>query len=59
MPTNEVIVNGQTLISLRSDTVAPAYVQSGITFHDRTGAVQTGTYVVPATYTGTVEVVTT
>lgn len=48
MLTNEVIVNGQTLISLRADTVAPEYVREGITFHDRTGATQTGTYVPPS-----------
>lgn len=42
MPTNEVIVNGQTLISLRADTVAPEYVKEGITFHDRTGASKVG-----------------
>lgn len=43
MPVNEVIVNGETIISLRSDTVAPEYLQSGITAHDRTGAAIVGT----------------
>jgi hypothetical protein len=40
---NKVIYGGQTLIDLTSDTVAQDQVLSGVTFHDKSGAVLTGT----------------
>lgn len=40
---NKVIYGGKTLIDLTADTVAPEQVQQGITFHDKTGAILTGT----------------
>lgn len=39
---NEIIFNGQTLMSLKEDTVTPDKVLAGETFHDRSGAPQTG-----------------
>ena len=49
---NEVIYNGQTLISLKDDTIAPEKVLSGETFHDRSGAPQTGTMITHNVYDG-------
>lgn len=42
---NEVIYNGQTLIGLQNDTVTPDKVLAGETFHDRSGAPQTGSLI--------------
>lgn len=39
---NKVIVNGNTIIDLTSDTATADKVLSGFTFHDRTGEIQTG-----------------
>lgn len=39
---NKVIVNGNTIIDLTSDTTTADKVLSGFTFHDRTGEIQTG-----------------
>ena len=49
---NEVIYNGQTLISLKDDTIAPEKVLSGETFHDRSGAPQTGSMITHNVYDG-------
>jgi hypothetical protein len=49
---NEVIYNGQTLISLKEDTITPSKVLSGETFHDRSGAPQTGSMIVHNVYDG-------
>ena len=43
MPVNIVIYNGEPLIDLSGDTVTPDKLLSGITAHDKTGAVITGT----------------
>ena len=43
MPVNIVIYNGKPLIDLSGDTVTPDKLLSGITAHDKTGAVITGT----------------
>ena len=40
---NKVIYGGKTLIDLTADTIAPDQVQEGITFHDKSGAILTGT----------------
>jgi hypothetical protein len=40
---NKVVSNAQTLIDLTSDTVTPADVLAGVTFHDASGASQVGT----------------
>ena len=42
---NKVISNNQTLIDLTSDTVTPADVRVGVSFHDLTGAARVGTMV--------------
>jgi hypothetical protein len=42
---NKVISNNQTLIDLTSDTVTPADVRTGVSFHDLTGAALVGTMV--------------
>lgn len=42
---NKVIYNGNTLIDLTSDTVSTATLLNGITAHDKSGAVITGTIV--------------
>ena len=40
---NKVVSDSQTLIDLTSDTVAPADVRAGVTFHDMSGAACVGT----------------
>lgn len=42
---NEIVFNGQTLMSLKEDTVTPDKVLAGETFHDRSGAPQTGSLI--------------
>lgn len=49
---NEVIFNGQTLMSLKEDSVTPDKVLAGETFHDRSGAPQTGTLITHNVYNG-------
>lgn len=53
--TNQVIVNGKTILDLRSDTVTPKTLQKGITAHDKSGAKITGTLTVPGEETRYVE----
>lgn len=53
--TNQVIVNGETILDLRSDTVTPKTLQKGITAHDKSGAKITGTLTVPGEETRYVE----
>ena len=52
---NEVIVNGETILDLRSDTVTSKTLQKGYTAHDKSGTKITGTLEVPATEEQTVE----
>lgn len=52
---NQVIVNGETILDLRSDTVTPGTLQKGSTAHDKSGTKITGTLEVPATEEQTVE----
>ena len=40
---NQVIVNGETILDLRSDTVTPETLQKGYTAHDKSGTKLTGT----------------
>lgn len=40
---NKVVFGNQTLIDLTSDTITPADLQSGVTAHDASGTVITGT----------------
>lgn len=40
---NQVIVNGETILDLRSDTVTPGTLQKGSTAHDKSGTKITGT----------------
>lgn len=49
---NEVVYNGQTLMSLTGDTVSPKKVLAGETFHDRSGAQQTGSMITNDVYDG-------
>ena len=46
---NQVIINGETILDLRSDTVNPETLKKGYTAHDKSGAQITGTLEVPAT----------
>ena len=52
---NQVIVNGETILDLRSDTVTSKTLQKGYTAHDKSGTKITGTLEVPATEEQTVE----
>ena len=52
---NQVIINGKTILDLRSDTVTPETLQKGYTAHDKSGTKITGTLEVPATEEQTVE----
>ena len=45
MAINKVIVNGETKLDLTADTVTTADVKQGVTFHDATGVLKTGTAV--------------
>lgn len=40
---SKIIYGGKTLIDLTADTVAPDQVQEGVTFHDKSSALLTGT----------------
>lgn len=52
MRVNQVILNGQTVLDLTTDTVTPDTLLSGITAHDKTGEQITGTVKVQNYYTG-------
>lgn len=45
---NQVIVNGETILDLRSDTVTPETLQKGYTAHDKSGTKITGTLEAPS-----------
>ena len=40
---NQIIVNGKTILDLRSDTITPETLQKGYTAHDKSGTKITGT----------------
>ena len=44
MAVNEVIYNGETLITLKGDTVTPETLAKGVTAHDASGVKITGTH---------------
>ena len=43
MAVNHVIINGETVVDLRNDTVSADKLLKGVTAHDKTGAAITGT----------------
>lgn len=51
MAVNQVVINGETVLDLTSDTVSPDKLLSGYTAHDASGAQITGT----ATASGSTE----
>ena len=55
MAVNHVIINGETVVDLRNDTVSADKLLKGATAHDKTGAVITGTLSFATVYTGSGE----
>ena len=49
---NKVEYAGQTIMDLTGDTATPSDVMSGVTFHDRSGAPQTGSLITHNVYDG-------
>ena len=52
MAVNHVIINGETVVDLRGDTVSADKLLSSATAHDKTGAAITGTVTFATVYTG-------
>ena len=52
MAVNHVIINGETVVDLRNDTVSADKLLKGATAHDKTGAAITGTLNFPHNATG-------
>ena len=55
MAVNHVIINGETVVDLRNDTVSSDKLLKGATAHDKTGAAITGTLSFATVYTGSGE----
>ena len=55
MAVNHVIINGETVVDLRNDTVSADKLLKGATAHDKTGASITGTVSFATVYTGSGE----
>ena len=55
MAVNHVIINGETVVDLRNDTVSAGKLLKGVTAHDKTGAAITGTVSFATVYTGSGE----
>ena len=55
MAVNHVIINGETVVDLRNDTVSVDKLIKGATAHDKTGAAITGTLSFATVYTGSGE----
>ena len=55
MAVNHVIINGETVVDLRNDTVSAVKLLKGATAHDKTGAAITGTVSFATVYTGSGE----
>lgn len=55
MAVNHVIINGETVVDLRNDTVSVDKLIKGATAHDKTGAAITGTVSFATVYTGSGE----
>ena len=52
MAVNHVIINGETVVDLRNDTVSADKLLKGATANDKTGAAITGTVSFATVYTG-------
>lgn len=52
MAVNHVIINGETVVDLRNDTVSADKMLSGYTAHDKSGAKITGNVTFSTVYTG-------
>ena len=55
MAVNHVIINGETVVDLRNDTVSADKLLSGYTAHDKSGAKITGNVTFSTVYTGSGE----
>ena len=55
MAVNHVIINGETVVDLRNDTVSADKLLKGATAHDKTGSAITGTVSFATVYTGSGE----
>lgn len=55
MAVNHVIINGETVVDLRNDTVSADKMLSGYTAHDKSGAKITGNVTFSTVYTGSGE----
>ena len=55
MAVNHVIINGETVVDLRNDTVSADKLLKGAKAHDNTGAAITGTLSFATVYTGSGE----
>ena len=55
MAVNHVIINGETVVDLRNDTVSADKLLKGSTAHDKTGSAITGTVSFATVYTGSGE----
>ena len=55
MAVNHVIINGETVVDLRNDTVSADKLLKGAKAHDKTGAAITGTLSFATVYTGSGE----
>lgn len=55
MAVNHVIINGETVVDLRNDTVSADRLIKGVTAHDKTGTAITGTVSFATVYTGSGE----
>lgn len=55
MAVNQVVINGETVLDLTSDTVTADKLLSGCTAHDASGAQITGTLTFATAYTGSGE----
>ena len=52
MAVNHVIINGETVVDARNDTVSADKLLKGVTAHDKTGAAITGALSFATVYTG-------
>lgn len=55
MAVNHVIINGETVVDLRDDTVSADKMLSGYTAHDKSGNQVTGNVTFASVYTGSGE----
>lgn len=55
MAVNHVIINGETVVDLRNDTVSADKLLKGATAHDKSGAKITGNVTFSTVYTGSGE----